>query len=204
MEEKTYYYLYQITNKLNGKIYVGVHRTKNLDDGYMGSGLLLNESIKKDSIENFEKTILKFFDNVEDMFKEESKIVDKEFLLREDVYNLNIGGYGGWPISARQNSHKNNLINKLGIHSPESKAKSLETRRRLNSGVSFNPILRDRARTSVARLKRKETFEIIEHQKGEKNSQFGTMWITNGTENKKIDKNEPIPDGWLKGRKIKS
>ena len=32
------------------------------------------------------------------------------------------------------------------------------------------------------------------------NSQYGTMWITNGTENKKIKKDEPIPEGWNKGR----
>jgi len=31
-----HYYLYQITNKVNGKIYVGVHKTQNLDDGVYG------------------------------------------------------------------------------------------------------------------------------------------------------------------------
>jgi hypothetical protein len=39
-------------------------------------------------------------------------------------------------------------------------------------------------------------------QKGELNSQYGTMWITNGIENKKIKKDEIIPEGWTKGRKI--
>ena len=35
---------------------------------------------------------------------------------------------------------------------------------------------------------------------GEANSQYGTMWITNGTENKKIKKENVIPEGWYKGR----
>ena len=37
-------------------------------------------------------------------------------------------------------------------------------------------------------------------QNGINNSQYGTMWITNGIENKKIKKLDTIPDGWYKGR----
>jgi len=39
-------------------------------------------------------------------------------------------------------------------------------------------------------------------QKGSGNSQYGTMWICNIElkENKKIPKNDIIPDGWVKGR----
>jgi len=46
-------------------------------------------------------------------------------------------------------------------------------------------------------------FFTINH-KGNKNSQFGTCWITNGTENKKIKKNSKIPEKWELGRKIKN
>jgi len=40
-------------------------------------------------------------------------------------------------------------------------------------------------------------------QKGEFNSQYGTCWITNGIENKKIHKSDNIPEGWSLGRKLK-
>lgn len=40
-------------------------------------------------------------------------------------------------------------------------------------------------------------------QSGSKNSQFGTMWITDGASNKKIKTNETIPSGWKKGRVCK-
>ena len=43
---------------------------------------------------------------------------------------------------------------------------------------------------------------MIGHQQGMKNSSFGTMWITNGIENKKIKKTNTIPAGWEKGRVI--
>jgi hypothetical protein len=36
------------------------------------------------------------------------------------------------------------------------------------------------------------------------NSQFGTCWITNGKENKKIFKGDNIPNGWRLGRVIKT
>lgn len=37
---------------------------------------------------------------------------------------------------------------------------------------------------------------------GKYNSQYGTMWITNGKENRKIKRNSDIPKGWYKGRII--
>ena len=36
------------------------------------------------------------------------------------------------------------------------------------------------------------------HQQGIRNSQYGTMWITDGNESKQKD--EIIPEGWEKGR----
>ena len=49
------YYLYEIKNRVNGKIYVGVHRTENIEDGYMGSGKVILQAIEKYGLENFEK-----------------------------------------------------------------------------------------------------------------------------------------------------
>ena len=42
-------------------------------------------------------------------------------------------------------------------------------------------------------------------QAGKRNSQYGTIWICNidSKENRKVDKNLPIPEGWIKGRAIR-
>lgn len=48
--------------------------------------------------------------------------------------------------------------------------------------------------------KKKLIFKEIGHQQGEKNSNYGNMWITDGASNKRINKYEPIMDGWRKGR----
>ena len=103
---KTYYYLYQITNLVNNKIYVGVHKTSKLDDRYMGSGKIISRAIEKHGIENFRKDILEFFDTAAEMFAKEKEVVTTEFLLREDVYNLRRGGTGGFDyINTNQLSH---------------------------------------------------------------------------------------------------
>ena len=84
--------VYQITNLLNKKRYIGVHKTKNINDSYMGSGKLIKRSIAKNGLEHFNKEILFIFDNYEDAFKKE---VD---LIRTTIpeYNLHEGGMGGW------------------------------------------------------------------------------------------------------------
>ena len=85
-------FVYEIKNLTNGKIYIGVHRTENIDDGYMGSGVALRKDQKEIGIENFERTILKFFESEEAMYNEEAIIVNRAFVKREDTYNLVVGG----------------------------------------------------------------------------------------------------------------
>ena len=41
-------------------------------------------------------------------------------------------------------------------------------------------------------------------QSGYNNSQYGTCWITNEIDSKKIHKGDLIPDGWRLGRKSPS
>ena len=50
--------------------------------------------------------------------------------------------------------------------------------------------------------KRKQTLSKIRHQQGETNSQYGKMWITDGTKDGsyKISKDDIIPEGYRKGR----
>ena len=87
-----FYTVYKITNKVNGKYYIGMHKTSNLNDGYMGSGKRLSLAIKKYGIENFLKEILFIFDNEEDMRNKEKELVT----LNEETYNLCDGGKGGF------------------------------------------------------------------------------------------------------------
>lgn len=91
----THYLIYKITNKVNGKIYIGQHMTDELDDGYMGSGTAIRRAIKKHGIENFTKEILYFCTDFDTMNIMEEMIVSETFVARKDTYNLALGGMGG-------------------------------------------------------------------------------------------------------------
>ena len=86
------YTVYQTTNNVNGKIYIGVHKTKNPMDSYLGSGKVIRLAIKEYGRENFTKEILFEYDNIIDAYLKESEIVNEEFVKRDDTYNLVCGG----------------------------------------------------------------------------------------------------------------
>ena len=90
-----YYTIYKTVNKINDKIYIGKHQCDDPFDDYIGSGLLLKNAINKHGIDNFEKTVLYIFDNELEMNNKEIDIVNEEFILREDTYNIALGGQGG-------------------------------------------------------------------------------------------------------------
>ena len=91
-----FYTIYQITNKETGKIYIGKHQTTNIDDGYMGSGILVKRAQEKHGLDAFSKEILHVFDSEEEMNRKEAELVNEEFCSRDDTYNLCPGGKGGW------------------------------------------------------------------------------------------------------------
>tara|TARA_B110000467_G_C18289231_1_gene463693 strand:+ start:570 stop:1127 length:558 start_codon:yes stop_codon:yes gene_type:complete len=91
-----YHFTYQTTNLINGKIYVGVHSTYNIDDDYLGSGKFLKLAIKKYGKSNFQKVILNLFNTIEEAYVEESYLVDSKFISNPKVYNATVGGNGGY------------------------------------------------------------------------------------------------------------
>ena len=87
-----YYIIYETINKINGKLYRGCHKTDNLNDGYLGSGVLFIEALKKYGKENFERNIICECKSLEDMIEKEAFYIDEEWVEREDTYNLQTGG----------------------------------------------------------------------------------------------------------------
>lgn len=87
-----YYIVYKTTCALNGMYYIGVHKTKNIEDGYIGSGKYLSRAIKKYGKEHFSREILYMFNNEQDMFAKETELVTEEIVKDSESYNCKLGG----------------------------------------------------------------------------------------------------------------
>ena len=221
---KTYYTIYQVTNKVNGKIYIGSHKTTNLDDGYMGSGKYLRYAQKKHGIENFEKKILHIFDTAEEMYAKEAELVTVEFIAENNTYNLKQGGFGGWDyvnstISTEHKTERARAGRRRANKTLEAKYGHNWRSEVSNRGVvRMQEILAEDPDYLKKRAKPKHDSgmfgkvhsdesrkKMSDAQSGKNSAHYGTMWIHSVVEkrNKKIKKTDLIPEGWVKGRKMK-
>ena len=105
-----YHFIYKTTNLINGKIYIGAHSTDNINDSYLGSGSILHKAITKYGRESFQREIIHFCETSDELYQLEREIVNEEFIARDDVYNVTLGG-GGNPLLGQYV-----VENKLGIH----------------------------------------------------------------------------------------
>lgn len=96
MEHVKKYYAYRITNNLNGKYYIGIHKTHDPNDDYYGSGIAIKRALTKYGKENFSKQILNEFLDREEAYAAEIKLIANNWLTDPLCYNQKPGGIGGW------------------------------------------------------------------------------------------------------------
>jgi len=138
-----FYTVYKTTNLINGKYYIGAHKTLTPYDTYLGSGVALKKAIEKYGEQNFTKDVLFIFDNAEDMYTKEKELV----VISESSYNMMPGGKGGWDhidTSGENNPMKNPEVaarmvesaRKSGSYHTEKKIKACLTN--LEKAVEYN------------------------------------------------------------------
>ena len=120
-----FYTVYKTTNTVNGKYYIGMHQTNDLNDSYLGSGKILKQAIKKYGAENFSKEILYVFDNEQEMRDKEKELV----VISEDTYNLCDGGKGGF-----------GYLNRSGLSSRKGSAHSLDSKKKMSENRRGIPV----------------------------------------------------------------
>lgn len=122
-KSKEMWILYQTTNLINKKIYVGVHKCNNtvISKCYLGSGKALKPAIKKYGRENFTRVTLAEFNCGGEAYLAETVMVNEEFIKRSDTYNMKIGGLGC--IATSEIRAKQSAAAKGRKHTEETKAK---------------------------------------------------------------------------------
>lgn len=102
-----YGYVYITTNLVNGKMYVGQHKSVNYDPKYLGSGKLLKKAITKYGSENFVSEPICWAESKPELDKLEIYWVDiLDAVASDQFYNLTCGGYGGDILSDDQKKEK--------------------------------------------------------------------------------------------------
>jgi len=214
-ENKRYHFTYRTTNLINNRYYLGMHSTNRIDDGYLGSGKRLYYELNKYGRDSFNLEILEQFQSREELVQAEINLITEQDLKNSNCLNLKQGSSGGF---TEENKIKGraaaNIAKALLLQTdPEFREKYCKAIRKgqkkaKERGVKFNNI--SECYSWKGKKHKPETLQKIRNTrkerdlgKGINNSQYGTCWITDEVENKKIYKGDLIPEGWRLGRKIK-
>lgn len=200
-----FYLIYRITNTVNGKFYIGMHKTSDIDDGYMGSGRILHAAYKKHGKHNFKKDILFIFDNMSDMVSKEIELVTEELVKSDICYNVRVGGIGGFNKeyldkvytkemrkAAGKTAGKIVVEKKLGFHDPKYDHLKPSWRAKGGHHIPHTEETKDKIR--------QKTYEQFKNE----HPTQGRCWITNPLlkKNKMVlpyEKDEFLKNGWLLG-----
>jgi group I intron endonuclease len=185
-----YHIIYKTTNTVNNKFYIGYHFQKDdpyIFDGYLGSGTLLAKAIQKYGKTAFLRETLYVYDNVADALAKEKELVDDNFLLAEDTYNVALGG--GNPPShkgiPKSDSHKKKIGEsqkgkQISNEQRESISKSLTGRKREprpdSTREKISQALTGRKRTDSEKANMSFNHADVS---GENNPMFGKRGVDN-------------------------
>lgn len=142
------HYVYEITNLINNKKYIG-KRSSNCsieEDKYMGSGKCLKRAFKKYGRENFSKRILEICETEKEAFAREVYYIGLVKAWKNPMYyNISSGGEGGSAVFAGKSEEeilvwkkKMSESRKGRMITDEWKQKILKTRKERGIGVGKN------------------------------------------------------------------
>ena len=87
-------YIYETTNLLNGKTYIGQHHSEQFNFYYKGSGKLILQAFKKYGKENFQTVILEWCESEKELNEREIYYIALYRMQNKAEYNITDGGGG--------------------------------------------------------------------------------------------------------------
>ena len=199
-----HYIIYQITNQINHKIYIGAHSTKDINDDYMSSSSIVKSAMKKYGQENFTKEVLFECESVEKMYEKEAELVNDEFIARNDTYNIKRGGLGGWAHwndgserhreGARKggNARRHDMPDGVKFEAGSQRTKDISVKANVAKALDMknNP------------EKYQKIYEKLSKDQKEKSSMKDRRWcvpidVQDYNKEKRVFKKDEIPEGWM-------
>lgn len=222
--------IYKITNLLNNKIYIGKDTTST--PNYFGSGKLIKHSIKKYGIENFKKEILEECPNDKLLSLRERYWINYFKSNDLNIgYNISDGGNGGDTLSNNPNLEKikmkisESMKKRVFTESHRKKLSDNHISTRFKKGKTYEEIYGEKfasdykEKLKSARKKYKtererlgdnydKVIEILKNKfKGDNNpmkkNKYYWYYNPKTMESTRVCENCKIPEGFIKGRKIK-
>lgn len=192
-------YIYKTTNTNNNRIYVGKSSKIDFDPNYFGSGVLVKQSINKNSgCEHLNVEVIEWCS--EDELDEREIYWINKLSQSENLYNIASGGSGGNTMKYKTEEEKKRIYEKV-----------LETKIR-NGNLKDTPTTRaKKSKASRTRIRQKpwtlpdnrgrtHSGQAYENIVKARESRIGQVMITDGQIEMFIDAFEEIPTGFRRGR----
>lgn len=191
-------YIYQTTNLINQRVYIGKKHSSEFDSSYYGSGTVLHEAVKKYGKENFDIKVLHWAKTIEELNQKEIEFIT--LYSNRKLYNIAKGGTGGDTTSNHPDKQTivnkraeglrawyNSLTSEQKIKHNESisKSKKGKTPNRTNYRHSGETIDKIKKSNKIAAEHRSDTWKInhakaAEKRRGVTNTHSQTPVLVNG------------------------
>lgn len=160
-----YGYIYITTNTINGKKYIGRHKSNIFDDSYKGSGSIFLKAINKYGEENFKVSILEECSSEEELDeKEEYWINFYDAVNNDEFYNLSKSGYKRGVTGYKHSEESRNQISQSLYEFYGNEELSRKTKQRISEkSKGKNNGFYGKHHTEETRKKMSENWDYSEH-----------------------------------------
>lgn len=137
-------YIYETTNLINGKKYIGKHKSNRFDENYYGSGIALKRALDKYGKENFKVKILEEVEDISKLSSLETYYIKKfDAVKNKNYYNNSYGGESeGWQginLMFKDNPEKWRKSREKSSKSQTGQKRTEETKKKISESLKGKP-----------------------------------------------------------------
>ena len=172
-------YIYETTNLINGKKYIGKHISNKFDNNYYGSGIGLKRALNKYGKENFKVVILEEVEDLSLLSKLETDYIIKFNAVKDNnYYNNSYGGEDeGWSGINKMYKEKPDLWRRNREKSSKSQTgqkRTLETKTKISNSLKGR-IFSEEHRKNISEAAKKRLSILNKEERYKIGLNFGTL-----------------------------